>query len=65
MGRVYQDEDGDLAADFDIVNFMVFSNKSLARVKVGSLERQNSTEIKLTIDQNAIVWPGSFNQVGK
>ncbi|KAJ6651966.1 hypothetical protein lerEdw1_015881 [Lerista edwardsae] len=62
----YPDEAGDLAADFDIVNFVAFPNQSLARVQVGSLERQkNSPEIQLTIDQDAIVWPKGFNQVGK
>ncbi|XP_066469190.1 vomeronasal type-2 receptor 26-like [Tiliqua scincoides] len=62
MEGVYVDEDGDLTADFDIVNFVAFSNRSLARVKVGSLERQNSSEITITIDQDAIVWPKGFNQ---
>ncbi|XP_066469201.1 vomeronasal type-2 receptor 26-like [Tiliqua scincoides] len=59
---VYLDEKGDLAANFDIVNFVAFPNQSIARVKVGSLERQSSAEIKFTIDQDAIVWPKGFNQ---
>ncbi|XP_066469191.1 vomeronasal type-2 receptor 26-like [Tiliqua scincoides] len=59
---VYLDEDGDLVADFDIVNFVTFPNQSLARVKVGSLKRQNSPEITFTIDQDAIVWPKRFSQ---
>ncbi|XP_066473045.1 vomeronasal type-2 receptor 26-like [Tiliqua scincoides] len=60
--EVYLDEDGDLTADFDIVNFVAFPNQSLATVKVGSLERQNSSKIQFTIDQDAIVWPRRFNQ---
>ncbi|XP_053145568.1 vomeronasal type-2 receptor 26-like isoform X2 [Hemicordylus capensis] len=59
---IYFDENGVLSADFDIMNAVAFPNKSIARVKVGSLERQASSEIKLTIDQNAIVWPRWFNQ---
>ncbi|XP_066469188.1 vomeronasal type-2 receptor 26-like [Tiliqua scincoides] len=60
MEGVYLNEDGDLAADFDIVNFVAFPNQSLARVKVGSLKRQNFPEIQFTIDQDAIVWPKVF-----
>ncbi|XP_066469189.1 vomeronasal type-2 receptor 26-like [Tiliqua scincoides] len=62
MEGVYLDEEGELAADFDIVNIVAFPNQSIARVKVGSLERQNSPEITFTIDQDAIVWPKGFNQ---
>lgn len=66
MEGAYLDEDGDLAANFDIVNFVAFPNRSLAKVKVGSLEREkNSAEIQLTFDQDAIVWPKGFNKVGK
>ncbi|XP_053149363.1 vomeronasal type-2 receptor 26-like [Hemicordylus capensis] len=60
--NIYFDENGDLSANFDIMNAVAFPNKSIARVKVGSLERQASSEIKITIDQNAIVWPRWFNQ---
>ncbi|XP_053149362.1 vomeronasal type-2 receptor 26-like [Hemicordylus capensis] len=62
MKRVYIDENGDLAADFDIVNFVAFPNNSIARVKVGSLERQASSEINISIDQKDIVWPRRFQQ---
>ncbi|XP_066469200.1 vomeronasal type-2 receptor 26-like [Tiliqua scincoides] len=62
MDGVYLDEDGELVADFDIVNFVAFPNQSIARVKVGSLERKNFQEIQFTIDQDAIVWPKAFNQ---
>ncbi|XP_066469199.1 vomeronasal type-2 receptor 26-like [Tiliqua scincoides] len=57
MDGVYLDED-----NFDIVNFVAFPNQSIARVKVGSLERKNFQEIQFTIDQDAIVWPKAFNQ---
>ncbi|XP_066469195.1 vomeronasal type-2 receptor 26-like [Tiliqua scincoides] len=62
MEGVYLDEEGNVLADFDIVNFVAFPNQSTARVKVGSIERQNSPKIKFTIDQKAIRWSKGFNQ---
>ncbi|XP_061469699.1 vomeronasal type-2 receptor 26-like [Rhineura floridana] len=62
MDGVYFDENGELAADLDIVNWVLFRNKSLHRVKFGSLCRQGSTDQKFTINQDAIVWPKWFNQ---
>ncbi|XP_025031852.1 vomeronasal type-2 receptor 26-like, partial [Python bivittatus] len=54
MGGVYLDEKGDLTADLDIVNWVVFPNKSVKRVKSGSLENQASQDFKFTIDQESI-----------
>ncbi|KAJ6652077.1 hypothetical protein lerEdw1_013542 [Lerista edwardsae] len=64
MQGVYLDADGDLATDFDIVNFLLLPNNSFSGVKVGSLERDDTQEIKFSIDQKAIVWPRRFKQVG-
>ncbi|XP_062977767.1 vomeronasal type-2 receptor 26-like [Elgaria multicarinata webbii] len=62
MDGAYLDENGELASDFYIVNWVVLPNMSMARVVVGSTESQASSEIKFTIDQNAIGWPRWFNQ---
>ncbi|XP_061469638.1 vomeronasal type-2 receptor 26-like [Rhineura floridana] len=62
IDRVYLDENGELAADVDIVNWVVFPNKSVIRVKFGSLYRQGFPDLKCTIDQDAIVWPKWLNQ---
>ncbi|XP_066469320.1 vomeronasal type-2 receptor 26-like [Tiliqua scincoides] len=63
LDGVYLDGDGDLAADFDIVNWVVFPNKSVVRVTIGSLARRHSPPgLHVTIDQGAIEWPGWFNQ---
>ncbi|XP_077779757.1 vomeronasal type-2 receptor 26-like [Podarcis muralis] len=35
-GGLYSDENGELAADYDIVNWVLFPNESRGRVKVGS-----------------------------
>ncbi|KAL8213437.1 UNVERIFIED_CONTAM: hypothetical protein K2H54_065159 [Gekko kuhli] len=55
----------DLAAGIDIVNMVAAHNGAIRSVKVGSLERQASGEIKFTIEQDAIVWPRRYKQVGK
>nr|XP_056700727.1 vomeronasal type-2 receptor 26-like [Euleptes europaea] len=62
MEGVYFDENGDMAVNFDIVNWVVACNQSIVRVNVGRVERQSSAEIKFTIDQDAIVWPRWFNE---
>uniref|UniRef100_A0ABM5FCM7 Vomeronasal type-2 receptor 116-like n=1 Tax=Pogona vitticeps TaxID=103695 RepID=A0ABM5FCM7_9SAUR len=62
MNGVYLDENGELAADFHIVNWLMFPNKSTAGVEVGRIERRDSPEIKVTVDENAIGWSIWFNQ---
>ncbi|XP_053149299.1 extracellular calcium-sensing receptor-like [Hemicordylus capensis] len=61
LDGVYLDENGELAADFDLVNWVVFPNSSVLRVKFGSLERQGSPNLQFTIDQDAIVWTTWLN----
>ncbi|KAG8127428.1 hypothetical protein E2320_014349 [Naja naja] len=51
---VYLDKEGDLTADLDIVNWVLFPNKSFKRVKTGSVEKQASQDFKVTIDQMRI-----------
>ncbi|XP_077187010.1 vomeronasal type-2 receptor 26-like [Paroedura picta] len=62
MEGVYVDENGDLAVDFDIVNWVATPNRSAVRVKVGSVERRAATGTRFTIDDDAIVWPKWFNE---
>ncbi|KAF7234716.1 Vomeronasal type-2 receptor 26 [Varanus komodoensis] len=64
MEGVYLDENRDLAANFDIVNWVEFPNKSILRVKFGKLGSHGSPEVKVTIDPDAIVWPKWLNKVG-
>ncbi|XP_066486717.1 vomeronasal type-2 receptor 26-like [Tiliqua scincoides] len=56
------DPDGNLAAGFDIINWVMFPNQSFRRVKVGRIEPRVSEDILLSIDDDALVWPSSFNQ---
>ncbi|XP_061469633.1 vomeronasal type-2 receptor 26-like [Rhineura floridana] len=62
MHGVYLDENGELAADLDLVNWVVFPNRSVLRVKFGNISRQGSRDLKCTIDRDAIVWPKWLNQ---
>ncbi|XP_044278141.1 vomeronasal type-2 receptor 26-like [Varanus komodoensis] len=62
MDGVYLDEKGDLTAELDIFNWVKFPNTSIAKVKVGSIQRQGMSGRKCTIDQDAIVWPKWLNQ---
>ncbi|XP_062978018.1 vomeronasal type-2 receptor 26-like [Elgaria multicarinata webbii] len=63
MDGVYLDEDGDLAADFDIVDFVLLPNRTVFMGKVGSLERHRSSDVTLSIDDGAMVWPLWFKKM--
>ncbi|XP_053121132.1 vomeronasal type-2 receptor 26-like [Hemicordylus capensis] len=61
--KVSFDENGELVAGFDIINWVTFPNQSFLRVKVGRMEPEAPTEQVLTIQEDAIIWPRRFNQV--
>ncbi|KAL7986370.1 hypothetical protein Chor_011536 [Crotalus horridus] len=56
---IYLDEN----ADFHIIHWTVFPNKSTAGVEIGSVEREASSEVYVSINHSAIQWPTSFNKV--
>ncbi|XP_070592775.1 vomeronasal type-2 receptor 26-like [Erythrolamprus reginae] len=57
------DENGVPVGDFDITQWTTVGNKSDAGVKIGSVERQGSSEVKIYVNQNAIQWPTLFNKM--
>lgn len=63
MNDVCFNEDRELVANYDIVNFVVFPNHSAVRVNVGLLQIQASLGPELTIIEGAIIWPEGTNQV--
>lgn len=65
VSKGHLNEKGSVAVDFDIVTWMGFPNHSVVGVKVGSVERQASPDLKLTIDQDTLVFPKRLNQVWK
>ncbi|KAM6469624.1 vomeronasal type-2 receptor 26-like [Liasis olivaceus] len=60
--RVYLDEYGELVADFDIIAWVKFPNRTIIRIKYGSFTRRESLKPKLFISQDAIMWPKWLNQ---
>ncbi|KAF7236071.1 Vomeronasal type-2 receptor 26 [Varanus komodoensis] len=65
LDGVYLDENGDLAINLDLVNWMLFPNKTVVTKKAGSLERQGLPGPTFTIQQDLIVWPRWQDQVKK
>ncbi|KAK9405728.1 type-2 vomeronasal receptor [Crotalus adamanteus] len=59
---VYLDENGELAADLDIVNWVKFPNGSIVSVHFGSIGRQGFSEPQFNIDDDAMVWLKWLNQ---
>ncbi|XP_067325564.1 vomeronasal type-2 receptor 26-like [Anolis sagrei] len=53
---------GELAAGFDIINWVTFPNETFNRVKVGRIDPQSLPTIEFTVHEDAIVWPSWFNQ---
>ncbi|KAH0626601.1 hypothetical protein JD844_001681 [Phrynosoma platyrhinos] len=57
------DENGELAGGFDIINWVTFPNKSFLRRNVGRIDQQALLGPKFTMNEEAITWHKSFNQV--
>ena len=62
--KVSFNQDGELEARFDVINWVPFPNQSFLRVRVGRIDPKASQEEMFTICEEAIVWPRRFNQVG-
>ncbi|XP_062978000.1 vomeronasal type-2 receptor 26-like [Elgaria multicarinata webbii] len=62
MGGLYLYENGELAVNYDIRNWVFFPNKSYRRITVGSIESQAAHDTKFTINLETIVWPTQFNK---
>ncbi|XP_063158771.1 vomeronasal type-2 receptor 26-like [Candoia aspera] len=60
---IYFNQNGELDAGFDVINWITFPNKSFLKVKVGGIGSVTSQEDMLSIYEEAIIWPSRFNQV--
>ncbi|XP_044273014.1 vomeronasal type-2 receptor 26-like [Varanus komodoensis] len=61
--KVSLDQSGWLVAGFDVINWVVSSNQSFHRVKVGRVDLQGTSDKALMIKKEAIKWHHWFNQV--
>ncbi|KAM6449048.1 vomeronasal type-2 receptor 26-like [Liasis olivaceus] len=53
---------GEIQAGLDVMNWIVFSNQSFVRVKVGKVDPGVPTHQTFTINKDAITWHSWFNQ---
>nr|XP_034991734.1 vomeronasal type-2 receptor 26-like [Zootoca vivipara] len=61
--KVCFNENGEIEAGFDVINWVTFPNQSFQRVKVGKIDSMAPQEETFSIWEDAIVWPSNFNQV--
>ncbi|XP_077774282.1 vomeronasal type-2 receptor 26-like [Podarcis muralis] len=61
--KISFDQNGELVTGFDIINWIISSNQSFHRVKVGRMDPQGSPDQVFTINKDAITWHNWFNQV--
>ncbi|XP_069075472.1 vomeronasal type-2 receptor 26-like [Pleurodeles waltl] len=50
------DETGDMAANYDILNWVKFPNGSISGIKVGSYDFSAPPDHQLTINESSIIW---------
>ncbi|XP_025028697.1 vomeronasal type-2 receptor 26-like [Python bivittatus] len=60
--QVSIDYNGELLAGYDVLNWIVSSNQSFMRVKVGRVNPAGSSDQIFTIIENVITWHSWFNQ---
>ncbi|XP_029141058.1 vomeronasal type-2 receptor 26-like [Protobothrops mucrosquamatus] len=60
--NIFFDQNGKVATGFDIVNWVIFSNQSFLRMKVGKVNPSSQLENSLSVAADNIVWPNLFNQ---
>ncbi|XP_066486267.1 vomeronasal type-2 receptor 26-like [Tiliqua scincoides] len=60
---VYFNKEGELAAGFDIINWITFPNQSFAKVKLGWMDPWAPGGKEFGINDEAIKWHNMFNQV--
>ncbi|XP_039174773.1 vomeronasal type-2 receptor 26-like [Crotalus tigris] len=60
--NIFFDQNGKVATGFDIVNWVIFSNQSFLRMKVGKVNPSSQLENSFSLSADKIVWPNLFNQ---
>lgn len=57
------DQNLEISARLDVINWVTFPNNSFLRARVGRIDPKAAEDKVFTINENAIVWPHMFNQV--
>uniref|UniRef100_A0ACB8EUQ5 Uncharacterized protein n=1 Tax=Sphaerodactylus townsendi TaxID=933632 RepID=A0ACB8EUQ5_9SAUR len=57
------DKNRELVTVFDLANWLIFSNGSFARLKVGKLDPFAPSDNQLTLNDDQIVWHRGFKQI--
>ncbi|XP_077171523.1 vomeronasal type-2 receptor 26-like [Paroedura picta] len=60
--KVSFNENGEVEAGFDIVNWITFPNQSFLRVKVGRLDPEAPQGREFSVNETIITWHSRFNQ---
>ncbi|XP_053114934.1 vomeronasal type-2 receptor 26-like [Hemicordylus capensis] len=61
--KISFDQNGVFAARFDVINWIISTNQSIHKVKIGWVDHQAPSGRALTINQDAITWHSWFEQV--
>lgn len=60
---MFFNENGEVEASLDIINWIILNNNTFTRVKVGRIDPMVTSGPELKIDEEIIQWPSRFNQV--
>ncbi|XP_060137254.1 vomeronasal type-2 receptor 26-like [Zootoca vivipara] len=62
-GVVFINQNGEASSSLDIINWIIFTNQSLHRVRVGRIDPQAPPDQTFILDEDAITWHSWFNQI--
>ncbi|XP_060137215.1 vomeronasal type-2 receptor 26-like [Zootoca vivipara] len=55
-------QNGEIISGLDVINWILFSNQSFQRVRIGRIDPRAPPGQVFTLDEDAITWHGWFNQ---
>ncbi|XP_054832687.1 vomeronasal type-2 receptor 26-like [Eublepharis macularius] len=60
--EIFFDENGDLAAGYDIVNLVTFPNQSFQKIQVGRMKSKTTAGEEFVINRSLLIWNHKFQQ---
>ncbi|XP_015279004.1 PREDICTED: vomeronasal type-2 receptor 26-like [Gekko japonicus] len=61
--KISFDQNGEIEAGFDVINWVTYPNQSIVRMKVGKMDPHGPLDKAVSINEDAIEWHNCFNQV--